>query len=209
MRRTMDAKVDQVLRAYEARSAAESQPLAELQAQDSRRDIDDLLLAVGPATGQFINLLAKESEARAILEIGTSYGYSTVWLAEAARETGGKVVSLELHQRKVDYAQEQLTEAGLSSYVEFRVGDALATLESLRGPFELVLLDLWKDLYVPSFDLIHPKLAPGGFIVADNMLHPERARPDANRYRARVRAAPDMTTVLLPIGSGIEVSRFR
>lgn len=205
----MDAKIEKVLRAYEARSAAESQPLANMQAQNSRRDIDEMLLAVGPATGQLINLLVKESEARAILEVGTSYGYSTVWLAEAARATGGKVVSLELHQRKVDYAKERLAEAGLGDYVEFHVGDALATLASLRGPFEFVLLDLWKDLYVPSFDAIHPKLAPGGFIVADNMLHPERARPDANRYRARVRAAPEMTSVLLPVGHGIELSRFR
>ena len=72
-----------------------------------------------------------------------------------------------------------------------------------------MLLDLWKDLYIPSFDLIHPKLADGALVVADNMLHPERARPDANRYRARVREAGGMTTVLLPVGHGIELSRYR
>ena len=72
-----------------------------------------------------------------------------------------------------------------------------------------MLLDLWKDLYVASFDAIHPKLADGALIVADNMIYPERARTDANAYRERVRAAAEMTSVLLPIGSGLEVSRYR
>jgi predicted O-methyltransferase YrrM len=62
---------------------------------------------------------------------------------------------------------------------------------------------------MPCFDLIHPKLANGALIVADNMLHPERARPDANLYRARVRAAAGMTSVLLNVGHGIELSRYR
>jgi predicted O-methyltransferase YrrM len=72
-----------------------------------------------------------------------------------------------------------------------------------------VLLDLWKNLYVACFELIYPKLAPGGIILADNMLYPETAIAAANAYRERVRAAPQMTSVLLPVGSGIEISRYR
>jgi predicted O-methyltransferase YrrM len=198
-----------VKRRYQARADEEAGIAARLVSENSRRDIDDLLLPIGPATASVVSTLIKESRARAILEVGTSFGYSTVWLAEAARETGGVVTTLELHKRKTDYARQQLEEAGLAEFVDFRVGDALATLQSLPGPFDFVLLDLWKDLYLASFDLIHPKLANGALIVADNMLYPDRARADANRYRARVREAPGMTSVLLPIGSGIEVSRFR
>jgi predicted O-methyltransferase YrrM len=77
----------------------------------------------------------------------------------------------------------------------------------LAGPFEFVFLDIWKELYAPSFALVAPKLAPGGVIAADNMLYPESAREKALVYRRAVRARPDMSTVLLSVGSGIEVSR--
>jgi predicted O-methyltransferase YrrM len=205
----MDSKVEAVKNEYQARSDREAGIGARLQAANSRENIDDLLLAIGPATATMVSTLIQGSEARAILEVGTSYGYSTVWLAEAARATGGIVTTLELHPSKVEYARAQMAKAGLAEFVDFKVGDALATLKELPGPFEFVLLDLWKDLYIPCFDLIHPKLANGALIVADNMLHPERARRDANNYRARVRSAPGMTSVLLHVGHGIELSRYR
>ena len=156
-----------------------------------------------------MNLLVKEAEASRILEVGGSYGYSTTWLAEAARAIGGKVISLELRAAKTEYARAQLARAGLDGYVEFRIGDALASLAQLPGPFDFVLIDLWKDLYVPVFELLHPKLAPGALIVADNMLHPESARMHASAYRERVRAATDMSSVLLAVGNGLELSRYR
>ena len=170
---------------------------------------DELLLPVGRAAGTLINLLVREAEARRILEVGSSYGYSTTWLAEAARAIDGKVVSLELQQPKTEYARQQLARAGLEAHVEFKVGDALASLAALPGPFDFVLIDLWKDLYVPVFDLLHPKLAQGAIVVADNMLQPASARAHAKAYRQRVLAAADMTSVLLEVGNGLEVSRFR
>jgi predicted O-methyltransferase YrrM len=207
--REPDPKVAAVIADYEARADREHALLDGLLSANSRKDIDELLLPVGPATAALLSILIRESEARAILEVGTSYGYSTVWLADAARATGGLVTTLELHPRKVEYARTQLARAGLAEFVDFRVGDALATLHSLPGPFDFVLIDLWKDLYVASFDAIYPKLADGALIVADNMIFPERARPDAESYRRHVRAARDVTSVLLPVGSGIELSRYR
>lgn len=205
----MDLKVQAVIDAYQKRADEEVAIARNLVSAGEQRDVDDLLLPIGKAAAQFVNLLIKQAKARSILEVGTSYGYSTVWLAEAARETGGTVTTLELHPRKVDYARDRMAEAGLSDHVDFRIGDALETLADLPGPFDFVLLDLWKDLYVTSFDAIYPKLADGALIIADNMLYPERARPSAEAYRERVRAAKDMTSVLLPIGSGLEVSRYR
>ncbi|HVO46960.1 MAG TPA: class I SAM-dependent methyltransferase [Steroidobacteraceae bacterium] len=203
----MDHAVAAVLAEYDARAAAE-ESLMPAPGRPGSAQVDELLLRVGPDTGSFMNLLIRNSQARSILEIGTSYGYSTLWLAEAARATGGRVVTLEMHARKAEYARERLTRAGLAQQVEFRLGDARESLATLAGPFDFVLLDLWKDLYVPCFDLFHPKLAPGACIVADNMLYPEMARPAAALYRRHVRRAAGISTVLLPIGSGLEVSRF-
>ena len=204
----MDQAVAAVLAEYDLRAQAEESQMHQAP-RDLAARIDDLLLRVGPETGSLMNLLVKEAGARAILEVGTSYGYSTVWLAEAARETGGRVVSLEISPGKVQYATAQLVKAGLRMQVDFRVGDARETLAALTGPFDFVLLDLWKDLYIPCFDLFQPKLAEGALIVADNMLYPEMTLAAAGRYRRHLRTTPGMSSVLLPVGSGIEVSRYR
>jgi predicted O-methyltransferase YrrM len=206
---SMDKAVRAVIEDYEVRAQREEQLWNTLPEEQIRRRLDEFLLPIGRAAGTLVNLIIKEAEARRILELGSSYGYSTTWLAEAARTVGGKVTSLELRAAKTEYAQAQLARAGLADYVEFRVGDALASLARLPGPFDFVLLDLWKDLYVPVFDLLHPKLAQGAIIVADNMLQPETARVHARAYRERVRAARDMTSVLLVIGNGLEVSRYQ
>jgi predicted O-methyltransferase YrrM len=205
----MDKTVLGIIEDYEARARREEQLMSSLSDEDMRRRLDEMLLPVGRAAGTLMNLIIKESEAKRILEVGSSYGYSTTWLAEAARATSGKVTSLELKVEKTEYARAQLARAGLNGYVEFHIGDALASLAKLPGPFDFVLIDLWKDLYVPVFDLLHPKLAQGAIVIADNMLYPDRARVHARAYRERVRAARDMTTVLLNVGNGLEVSRYQ
>ncbi|HKD54850.1 MAG TPA: class I SAM-dependent methyltransferase [Steroidobacteraceae bacterium] len=205
----IDPAVQAVLEDYEARAQREEQVWSALSAEEFGRRLDEMLLPVGCAAGRLMNLIIKEGEKRRILEVGSSYGYSTTWLAEAARAAGGKVISLELKAAKTEYARAQLARAGLDSFVEFRVGDALASLAQLPGPFDFVLIDLWKDLYVPVFDALHPKLAQGAIIIADNMLQPETARAHARAYRDRVRAGRDMTSVLLEIGNGLEVSRYQ
>jgi predicted O-methyltransferase YrrM len=119
------------------------------------------------------------------------------------------VISLEIHPLRVACARERLAAAGLARCVEFRVGDALESLESLAAGVDFVLIDLWKDLYIPSFERIYAKLSDGAIIVADNMLQPAIWRADAEAYRAHVRARAGMSSVLLPVGSGVEVSRYR
>jgi len=206
---TIDAAVWRVLEEYEARAEREEQLWNTLKEEELRRRLDEFLLPVGRAAGMLMNLIVKGAKARRILEVGSSYGYSTIWLAEAARAVDGRVISLELRSAKTEYARAQLERVQLERCVEFRVGDALASLAQLAGPFDFVLLDLWKDMYVPVFELLYPKLAAGAVIVADNMLHPEGARPHALAYRERVRAAPEMSSVLLAVGNGLEISRYR
>jgi predicted O-methyltransferase YrrM len=203
----MDTAIENILREFEKRAARESEQIEQMDMGNMLRNRDEFLLSVGPATGRLINLLATEAKARTILEVGSSYGYSTVWLAEAARTTGGKVISLELHEEKQKHARASIQKAGLDGVVDFRLGDALDSLRKLERTVDFVLLDLWKDLYIPCFDLFYPKLLPGAFIVADNMIYPESAREYAEAYRKHVRTKPDVQSVLLPVGSGLELSR--
>jgi len=206
---SIDQSVLAVLDEYEARARREEQLWNSLSPEEGMRRRDEMLLPVGRAAGMLMNLLIKEAAARRVLEVGSSYGYSTIWLAEAARAVGGKVISLELQAAKTQYARTQLARAGLVDSVEFLVDDALASLAQLPGPFDFALIDLWKELYLPVFELLHPKLAPGAIVVADNMLYPERFRAEARAYRQRVRAAAGMNSVLLAVGNGLEVSRFQ
>jgi predicted O-methyltransferase YrrM len=170
--------------------------------------MEDRSLPIGPEAGALLALLVKAVKAKHILELGTSNGYSTLWLAEAAHAVGGKVTTIEERRPKQDYARAALTKAGLASAVEFLAGDALDILKTLPGPFDFVLLDLWKDLYVPCLDLFYPKLAPGAMIVADNMIQPASSRNEAHAYRRAVRAKPKMQSMLLQVGQGLELSRY-
>jgi predicted O-methyltransferase YrrM len=203
----MDQAVKAVLAEYDRRRAAEERAQQAAGPEGYAR-LDDWLLPVGPDTAQLLQILIRSTGAKSILEIGTSYGYSTLWLADAARAVNGRVTTLEVADYKSAYASEALGRAGLSQYVDFRVGNALEILPRLAEPFDFVLLDLWKDLYLPSLELFYPRLSSNALVVADNMIMPENSRPHADAYRRRVREL-EFDTVLLPVGSGVELSRRR
>jgi predicted O-methyltransferase YrrM len=204
----MDEKISAVLELYNQRMRDE---------QAMRRGgggpgspglgIDQFLLAVGPETGQLINILAKSLKAPHILEIGTSYGYSGIWLAEAARAAGGRLTTLELQDYKSAYAREMSAKAGLAEHVDFKVGDALEAIAAMPAGIDFVLLDLWKDMYTPCLEAFYPKLNPGAIIVADNMIMP--GGEGIAQYAAAIRAKPDLDSILIPVGSGLEISRYK
>jgi predicted O-methyltransferase YrrM len=202
----MDGKIHAVLDIYhemihrERTSPREDPPGGRDGGQDRR------MRAVGPDTGQLLNILAKSLPSPTILELGTSFGYSGIWLAEAARSVGGRLITMELHEYKSTFAREMADKAGLAAYIDFKVGDAVQMIGELSSGIDFVLLDLWKDLYVPCLDAFYPKLNAGAIIVADNMLRP--GSEDVKTYGRAVRAKTGITSVLLPVGSGIEISRF-
>jgi predicted O-methyltransferase YrrM len=201
----MDTRFETVLARYHARIAQEDRLIKQAPTNLMKRR-DEFLLAVGPEVGWLLHALIIGRGARRILELGTSYGYSTLFLADAARRTGGRVYSMDLAADKQQHARKQLEDAGLEGYVEWMPGDAIQLLRTMDGPFDAVLLDLWKDKYVACFDLFHGKLAENAVIVADNMLFPEVVRPDAAAYRAAVKSKRNLQSVLLPMGNGIELS---
>jgi predicted O-methyltransferase YrrM len=202
----MDDKITAVLNAYhelnrEERSGARETPPGGRDGGQDRR-----MRAVGPETGQLINIIARGLQAPNILELGTSFGYSGIWLAEAARASGGRLTTMELHDYKSAYAQEMAIKAGLAESIDFKVGDAVQMIGELPFGLDFVLVDLWKDLYVPCLEAFYPKLNPGAIIVADNMLRP--GGEDVKRYGKAIRAKPGVTSVLFPVGTGLEISRF-
>jgi predicted O-methyltransferase YrrM len=209
MSSSIDAAVENVLAEYQQRIEAEAPRL-----QQALRDgtlgsmIDELLLPVGPDAGRLINILAKSKKAPTILELGTSYGYSGIWLAEAARATGGRLITMELSEAKSKYAREMSRKAGLADFVDFQVGDAVTLIGELSVPIDFVLVDLWKDLYVPCLEAFYPKLNAGALIVSDNMIEPASSAKAILAYQAVLRAKPRITSVLVAVGSGLEISRF-
>jgi predicted O-methyltransferase YrrM len=205
----MDSKVETVLAEYEARLEKELAIVRTLTMKEIEARKNDWLIPIGRQSAQLLSNLIKGQGARTIVELGASYGYSTIWFAEAARATGGRVISFELYTSKVEYIRPRLDQAGLAPFVEFRIGDAREHLLSLDGPVDFVLIDLWKDLYIPCFDLVFPRLGAGAFVAADNILEPPAYRDMGELYRQHVRASGRFDSVLLPVGSGIELSRLR
>ncbi len=187
-----------------ARSASKKKNESEANREEQR---NRRLLAVGPYTGQIINILAKSLVNPTILEIGTSYCYSGIWLAEAACAAGGRLITLEKQAYKSAYAREMSYKAGLAGHVNFQVGDALDLIAVLPpGGIDFVLLDIYTGFHIPCLEAFYPKLNPGAIVVTDNMLRP--IDESMQRYAEAVRAKPFIENVLLPVGSGIEVSRF-
>jgi predicted O-methyltransferase YrrM len=198
--------VNEVFAEYEQRNTDERARAASLSGDRLFQQRDEFLLPVGREVGWFLHSLILAKRPARILELGTSYGYSTLFLADAAAQVGSAVISMDLVDYKQAAARAMIEKAGLSAVVDFRLGDAVELINADAGPFNLVLLDIWKDCYVPCLRAFYPKLADEGIVAADNMIEPAVVREDARKYRAAVGALSDMQTTLLPIGSGIELS---
>jgi len=151
-----------------------------------------------PDSADFIHTLASGIQARNLLEIGGSSGLSTIALASAARETKGKLTSIEIEPHRQQESRATIEQLGLSSFVDFVLADAATVLPSLQ-PMDFVLIDCEKDDYIRFFDML--KLEPGAIVVADNILS-----HSLNDYVSHVRSRR-VESITLPIGKGLELSR--
>lgn len=125
------------------------------------------------------------------------------------RDNAGRFVGSDIHPNKVAGARRNIEEAGLSAFSEVREGDALQTFGDLAAPVDLVLLDGWKDLYLPMLDLLKPKLRRGSVVIADNIRHRFFVRKTMARYVAYMHdPASGFRSTTLPLGAGIEYSVF-
>lgn len=125
-------------------------------------------MSVSQNEGQFLYFLANTVKAKNIVEYGCSFGISTIYLAAAAKNNGGSVVTSDLEPNKVAGARQNIDAAGLGDLVEIRQGDATQTLSTLEAPINFLFLDGAKDLYLQIFELLSPKLSSNAVIVADN-----------------------------------------
>ncbi len=163
-------------------------------------------LKITPETGQFLAILVGAMRAARILEIGTSNGYSTIWLAWAASRTSGHVTTVERSVDKVAMARTNLRRAGVADRVTVREGVALDVLSGLPGPYDLIFLDADRPNYLAYLGRIVPLLRPGGVLVTDNVVsHANELR----EFLHAVQSDPALETVILPLGNGQAVSYKR
>lgn len=140
----------------------------------------DLYLAVSEEEGKLLYLLARSSGAKRIVEFGASYGISTIYLAAAARDNNGRLITTEVHPKKCAAISENIHMAGLSDVFELLEGDARETLLDLDEEVDFVFLDGWKGMYLQVLEILRPKLVRGAVVVADNVSH--RAAQDYCAY---------------------------
>lgn len=166
-----------------------------------RADRLDRLRNLEPDSAALLAVLVRATGAATLLELGTSNGYSTLWLADAARATGGRLVSVELDAERSAEAARHLADAGLAEHVELRVADAGATLAaSPDGHWDLVFLDAERPEYPGYWPDLVRTLRPGGLLAVDNVVsHADQVA----EFRALVTADPRVTQAVAPTGAGV------
>lgn len=153
-----------------------------------------------PVSAEFICALAAGVGAQRLVEIGGSSGISTIALAAAAKDVGGKLVSIEIEADRQAESRETLSALGLEQAVDYRLGDAASLLPQL-AEVDFAFIDCEKEDYIRFFDML--QIAHGGIVVADNILS-----HDLEDYVAHVRQRPGVESITLKIGKGLEVTRF-
>jgi len=149
------------------------------------------MMNVPRADGEFLHDFILEHNYKRVLEVGTSNGYSSLWMGMALRRTGGKLITLELDADRAALARENFRKTGLNQVIELREGDALKALPGLEGPFDLVFIDAWKEDYLRYFEMVFPKVRPGGAIVAHNVVSHGR---DMQDFLQAVQNHPELET---------------
>jgi len=152
-------------------------------AQERADALSDVYMPVTPEAGRLLYALVRATRPGTIVEFGMSLGLSGLHLASAVKDNGtGRVVTTEMSAAKIATAKQNFADAGLAEVITVLEGDALQTLTGLDGPVDFVLLDGWKEFYLPVIQLLEPRLSPGALVVADNT-----NMPDTQPYLDHVR----------------------
>jgi predicted O-methyltransferase YrrM len=176
-----------------------------LDAREQADAYQELYIPVSPEGGRLLYALVRAARPATVVEFGTSFGISTIHLAAAVRDNGaGRVISTELNAAKAAQARANLAEAGLSDWVTILLGDARQTLATIDAPVGFVLLDGWKNLYLPVLQLLEPRLTPGALILADDTVSMAEEMPD---YLAYIRdPAHGYLSIPFPESDGLEIT---
>lgn len=170
----------------------------------SIRAADKGQLAVSVEDGRFLRVLVASTGAKRVLEIGGASGYSAIWLGLGARQTGGRVVTIEYDPVRAREAASNIQRAGLQDVVQVIAGDAFREIPKLQGPFDLVFLDAWKPDYKKFFDLVFPRVTPGGVFLAHNVINKKNEMKD---FLSAIETHPQaITTIVSPGFEGISMT---
>ena len=171
---------------------------------DRIRAADTGQLAVSEEDGRFLRVLVASRGAKTVLEIGAASGYSGIWLGLGARESGGRVVAIEFDPARAKEAAANVRQAGLDDIVRVVSGDAFKEIPRLPGTFDLVFLDAWKPDYKKFFDMVYPRLDPGGVFLAHNVVNKSR---EMEPFLQTILNHPSLyTSIVSPSGEGMSVS---
>jgi predicted O-methyltransferase YrrM len=196
-------RADPAAMAEAALSALKEAPSARHRAELMR----DVYMPISPDVGRLLYVLARSRPAKVMVEFGTSFGISGIHLAAAARDAGGgRLIATELDPVKAEQAGRNFRASGLGDFIDLRVGDAFETLKSgLGGSIDLLLLDGWKEAYLPMLKFLEPQLSPSALVVADDLdIAPDALAPYLDYVRN-----PDngYVSVEVPLGDRIELSQ--
>jgi predicted O-methyltransferase YrrM len=161
------------------------------------------LLNLEPETAHFLSVLVKSGRRKRLLEIGTSNGYSTIWLAWAAQTTGGRIISIDREAAKQEQAAANLQRTGLRDLVELRCGDATELVADIPGPFDFVFFDADRFSAPAQLKLLMPKLTEDVLLCADNVQsHPD----EIAGYLQAIAALPEFEHLIVPVGKGLSLA---
>ena len=175
---------------------------------------EERLNCISKNIGMFYNIMLKSINAKKILEIGMSVGYSGLWFADAvmsSTQSDGQIITIDREKFKIDKAMQNFEEAGVDSLIKIREGEAKKILHEIKEEFgenyfDFIFIDADKESYIEYFDLCLPLVRKGGIIGADNILFPERFNEMMADYLSHVRSNPNVQSVTVPIDNGEEIT---
>ena len=168
------------------------------------RAADKGQLAVSEEDGRFLRVLVGAIGARQVLEIGAASGYSAIWIGMGLRQTGGKLVTIEYDPVRAKEAAANIQRAGLSDIVQVIAGDAFKEVPKVPGQFDLVFLDAWKPDYKKFFEMVFPRVTPGGLFLAHNVINKKNDMLD---FLSIIETHPQaLTTTVSPGHEGISMT---
>ena len=168
------------------------------------RAADKGQLAVSEEDGRFLRVLVGATNAKQVLEIGAASGYSAIWIGMGLRQTGGRLLTIEYDPARAKEAAANVQRAGLADIVQVIAGDAFKEIPKVQGQFDLVFLDAWKPDYKKFFDLVFPRVAPGGLFLAHNVINKKNDMLD---FLSAIQMHPQaLNTTVSPGHEGISMT---
>lgn len=187
-----------------AANAAEVEDLDQFLVELEKYGREHRMMNVPADHGRFLQMMTELTQAKRVLEIGTSNGYSSLWIGKGLRTTGGQLDTVEYDEGRAAEAKQNFSKTGFDDIITLHVGDGFKVIPELEGDFDLIFLDAWKPDYKKFFDITFPRLRPGGVFLAHNAVASAEKMQD---FLDAVQDHPELITNVVQMGrDGFAVS---